>query len=73
MTPLGYVVLARRPNSIKPVSAVFPPTLKGLEQAQNARLGAERRDVGCDGKCAAFECICPVEYMVGEIGRLADL
>lgn len=68
-SPLGFVVLARRPGRPdQPVSAVFPAYPNGLEQAQNvlesrqkeyARQGAVLAEVNLDQE--------PEEYVIGEI------
>lgn len=77
--PLGFVVLARRPNpnggythEILTMRDGTPMAVTTLEGAQNV-LESERSRVepGCDGKCASHECICdgsnPVEYIIGQI------
>ena len=66
--PLGFVVLARRPNpngghTLEPVSAVFNGP-KALEQAQNvyeSRMAHEKRGL------KLWPDMIPVEYVIGEI------
>lgn len=68
MTALGYVVLARRPGSVEPVSAVFPGTARGLEQAQNAAESCEVKIAMACHSERPEDCHCP-EYVVGEISE----
>lgn len=80
--PLGYVVLARRPNQpAEPVSAVFPAYPKGLEQAQNVLESCEDRNArlarlltdppagAADVNPAHMPELDPVEYVIGQISE----
>lgn len=73
--PLGFVVLARRPNpphgyTYEPVSAVFPEYPKGLEQSQNVRKSCEDSPFEfCRNGRVLSGNPAPVEYVIGEINE----
>lgn len=72
-SPLGFVVLARRPGQPDEiVSAVFPDYPNGLEQAQNvlesfaAKSARRERDQQVQNLESFAD---PVEYVIGEIAE----